>query len=199
MDTQGNGDIMYGRIYPQPAGGRSFTDRMIAVARLDRSAYEEVEHDRNATSQAAIVILVAAVAAAIGQVDEGGRGLIAGLIGGLLAWVVSSAFIYVAGTRVIPSDRVEATVGQVLRTQGFAAAPNLLLVVAAFPLFGGLIAFAVGIWYLITRIVAIQAALETSVLRAIGIAVIAVILEFLVLGIMGLIFGVGLFAVGSVL
>ncbi len=190
---------MYGRTYLQPAGSRSFTDRLIAIARLDRSAYEEVEHDRGATSQAAIVILVAAVAAAIGQVDEGGRGLIAGLLGGLLAWVVSSAFIYVAGTRVIPSDRVEANLGQVLRTQGFAASPNLLLVVAAIPLFGGLVAFAVGIWYLITRIIAIQAALETSVLRAIGIAIIAVILEFVVLGIMGLIFGVGLFAVGSIL
>ena len=188
---------MYGRTYLQPAGGRSFMDRLIAVARLDRSAYEEIEHDRGATSQAAIVILVAAVAGAIGQVNEGGNGLIAGFLGGFLAWVVSSAFIYFVGTRVIPSDRVEADLGQVLRTQGFAAAPNLLLVVAAFPLFGGLVAFAVAIWYLITRIIAIQAALETSVLRAIGIAALAVILEFIVLGVMGLIFGVGLFAVSS--
>ncbi len=190
---------MYGRTYLQTIGGRSFLDRTIAIARLDRSAYEEVEHDRGATSQAAIVILVAAVAAAIGQVDEGGRGIIAGLLGGLLALVVSSAFIYLAGTRVIPSAWVGATIGQVLRTQGFAAAPNLLLVVAAVPLFGGLVAFTVAIWYLITRIVAIQAALETSVGRAIGIAIVAVILEFIVLGIIGLIFGVGLFAIGSVL
>jgi hypothetical protein len=190
---------MYGGAYLQPAGRRSFTDRMVAAARLDRSAYEEVEHDRSATSQAAIVIVIAAVAAAIGQVDEGGNGLIAGLLGGLLAWVVSSAFIYFAGTRILPTDRVEATVGQVLRTQGFAAAPNLLLFVAAIPLFGGLVAFAVGIWYLVTRIIAIQAALETSLGRAIGIGIVAVILEFVVLGIMGLIFGVGLFAIGTVL
>lgn len=190
---------MYGGTYLQPAGRRSFTDRLIAVARLDRSAYEEVEHDRGATSQAAIVILVTAVAAAIGQVSEGGNGLIAGLLGALFAWVVSSAFIYVAGTRIIPSDRTEASIGQVLRTQGFAAAPNLLLVVAAIPLFGGLVAFAVGIWYLVTRVIAIQAALESSLGRAIGIAVVAVILEFIVLGIMGLIFGVGLFAIGSVI
>ena len=189
---------MYGGTYTQPAGRRSFTDRMVAAARLDRSAYEEVEHDRGATSQAAIVILVAAVAAAIGQADEGGNGLVAGLIGGLLAWLVSSAFIYVAGTRIIPSDRVEADLGQVLRTQGFAAVPNLLLFVAAIPLFGGLVALAVGIWYLITRVIAIQAALESSLGRAVGIAIIAVILEFIVLGLIGLVFGVGLFAIGTI-
>ena len=190
---------MYGGAYLQPAGRRTFTDRMLAAARLDRSAYEEVEHDRSATSQAAVVILITAIAAAIGNVNDGGNGLIAGLLGALLAWVVSSAFIYFAGTRIIPSDRVEATVGQVLRTQGFAAAPNLLLVVAAIPLFGGLVAFAVAIWYLVTRIMAIQAALETSVLRAIVIGVVAVILEFIVLGIMGLIFGVGLFAISTLI
>ena len=190
---------MYGRPYLPMIGRRSFTDRLIATARLDRSAFEEVEHDTTATSQAALVILIAGIAGAIGHVGDGGNGLIAGLLGGLLAWVVSSAFIYFAGTKVIPSDRVEATVGQVLRTQGFAAAPNLLLVVAAIPLFGGLVAFAVAIWYLVTRIMAIQAALETSVLRAIVIGVVAVILEFIVLGIMGLIFGVGLFAISTLI
>ncbi|HEV2529487.1 MAG TPA: YIP1 family protein [Thermomicrobiales bacterium] len=187
-------DMMYGTGSP-----RSFGDRLLAAARLDRTVYEEVEHDRSATGQAAMVILVAAVAAAIGQAGDGTNGLVAGLLGGFLGWVVSSAFIYFAGTRVVPSARVEADLGQVLRTQGFAAAPTLLLVVAAIPLLGGLIAFAVGIWYIITRVVAIQAALEASLGRAIGIAIVAVILEFIVLGIMGLIFGVGLFAVGTLI
>lgn len=182
-----------------PYRQRSFTGRMLGVARLDRGAYEEVEHDRGATGQAALVILFAAVAAAIGNVDDGGRGLIAGLLGAVLAWVVGAAFIFLAGTKVIPSDRVEADLGQVLRTQGFAAAPNLLLFVAAIPLFGGLVALIVGLWYLVTRVIAVQAALEASLPRAIGIAVVAVVLEFIVLGLLGLVFGVGLFAVGAIL
>ncbi len=178
---------------------RSFTDRLLAAARLDRSVYEEVEHDRGATSQAAIVILVAAVAAAIGQVDDGANGLIAGLLGGVLGWVVSSLFIYVVGTRIVPADRTQADIGQVLRTQGFAAAPTLLLVVAAIPLFGGLVALVVGLWYVITRLIAIQAALEASFLRSIGIALIAVLLEAIVLGLLGFVFGVGLFAIDTIL
>jgi hypothetical protein len=185
--------------YAYPVGNRTFVDRVLGAARLDRSAYEEVERDRGATGQAAMVILFAAVAAAVGGAGDGGRGLIAGLLGGLLGWVVSSAFIYVVGTRVIPSDRTEADYGQVLRTQGFAAAPTLLLVVAALPLFGGLVALGVGLWYVVTRVVAIQAALEVSLGRAVGIAIVAVILDFLVIGLLGLVFGAGLFAVNTLL
>jgi hypothetical protein len=180
----------------RPWGRRSFTDRLVAAAKLDRSAYEEVEHDRTATGQAAIVILAAAVAAAIGSAGDGGRGIIAGLLGALLAWVVSSAFIYVVGTRVIPAQLTQADLGQVLRTQGFAAAPNLLLVIAIIPFFGWFVAAGVALWYIVTRVVAIQAALEASALRAIGIAVLAVILEFIVLGLVGLVFGAGLFTLG---
>ena len=185
--------------FARPAGPtRSFTDRMIGAARLDRTVYEEVEHDTTATTQAAIVIVIAAIASAIGGLSGGWQGALSGLIGALLGWVISSGFIYLVGTRLIPSDRVEADLGQVLRTQGFAAVPNFLLVVAAIPILGPLVALVVFVWYIITRIIGIQSSLETSVPRAIAIAIIAVILQAIVLAIIAAIFGVGIYAIDSI-
>ncbi len=183
----------------QPVGpNRPFTDRLIGAARLDRSVYEEVERDTTATTQAAIVVVIASIASAIGGLSGGWQGALTGLIGALLGWVVSSAFIYIVGTRIIPSDRVEADMGQVLRTQGFATVPNFLLVVAAIPYLGPVVALIVFVWYIIARIIGIQSALETSVPRAIAIAIIAVILQTIVLAIIAAIFGVGIYAIDSI-
>ena len=49
---------------------------MIGAARLDPHVYEEVEGDRSATSQAMMVVVIAALAAGIGTLGAGG---IAGL------------------------------------------------------------------------------------------------------------------------
>ncbi len=183
----------------QPVGSnRSFSDRLIGAARLDRSVYEEVERDTTATTQAAIVVAIAAIASAIGGLSGGWQGAVSGLIGALIGWVVSSAFIYIVGTRIIPSDRVQADMGQVLRTQGFASVPNFLLVVAAIPVLGPLVALVVFVWYIITRIIGIQSALETSVPRAVAIAIIAVILQVIATVIIAAIFGVGIYAIDSI-
>ena len=48
-----------------PGRGRSMTDRMIGAATLDIATYEEVEHDTSATTQAAIVVGIVAVCAAV--------------------------------------------------------------------------------------------------------------------------------------
>ena len=189
---------MYGaRTQGQPVGGQSFTERMIGAARIDRSTYEEVEHDTSATTQAAMIVVIAAIAGAIGGAGHGWNGVVAGLLGALLGWVVSSVFIYLVGTRFIPAPQTEADLGQVLRTQGFAAVPTFLLIFGGIPVLGGIIALIVGIWYIITRIVGIQSALEASSGRAIVIAILAVVLQTIVIGILSLIFGVGLFALGS--
>lgn len=189
---------MYGtRMQPRPVGAQSFTDRMIGAARIDRPTYEEVEHDTGATTQAAMIVVVAAIAGAIGGAGHGWSGVAAGLLGALLGWVISSAFIYLVGAKFIPSPQTEADLGQVLRTQGFAAVPTFLLIFGGIPVLGGMVALIVGVWYIITRIVGIQSALEASAGRAIVIAIIAVILQTIVISILSLIFGVGLFALGS--
>ena len=62
-------------------------DRMMGAAFLNVATYEEVEADTTATSQAAMVVLLGAIAQAIGGVGHGGTGIIVGAIAALLGWL----------------------------------------------------------------------------------------------------------------
>jgi hypothetical protein len=53
------------------AGQRSIVERAMGAAQLDVATYEEVEADRSATGQAAVVVAVTAVASAIGGSGQG--------------------------------------------------------------------------------------------------------------------------------
>ena len=62
---------------------------MIGAARLDPHVYEEVEGDRSATSQAMMVVVIAALAAGIGTLGAGGIvGLVFGVVFGLISWAI---------------------------------------------------------------------------------------------------------------
>lgn len=52
-------------------GDRTFVQRMMGAAMLDISTYEEVEHDLDATGQAALVVIIVAICSAIGGLDNG--------------------------------------------------------------------------------------------------------------------------------
>jgi len=55
---------------------RSLVERAIGCARLDAGAFEEVEADETATSQAAAIVFLAAVASGIGNINENVKSLI---------------------------------------------------------------------------------------------------------------------------
>jgi hypothetical protein len=173
-----------------PGRTQSFTDRLIGAARLDDRTYEEVEHDTTATGQAAAVVIIAAIAAAIGGAAEGNEGLIAGVLGTLIGWVVSSAFVYFIGTQLLPSAQTQADLGQVLRTMGFAEVPSFLLVLGFIPVIGALAALVVFVWAILTRITAIRAALEVSTGRAVGIGIMAVLIYALIVAALSILLNV---------
>src|SRR5687768_9766095 len=102
----------------QSALGQSIIDRAMGVLQLNDSTYEEIEHDTAATTQAAIVVAVVAVAGAIGGLSDGGSGFIYGLFSAFIWWLVGSAVIYFVGTRILASAETEADLGQVLRLVG---------------------------------------------------------------------------------
>jgi hypothetical protein len=135
----------------------SLVDRMRRAALLDASLYEEVEHDTSATGQAAVVVALAAVAAAVGNAFRGGPGLFSGLVGTLVGWAVWSGIAYVVGTRLFGG---RATWGELLRTVGFAQAPGVLLALAVVPVLGRLVQLVVAVWLLATGFVALRQALD---------------------------------------
>ena len=143
---------------------RSIVDRMRGAAMFDVPTYEEVEHDTSATGQAAIVVVLAAVAAGIGNAFRGGPGIIGGIVASLLGWVAWSGITYFVGTRVFKGT---ATWGELARTLGFAQAPGVLMVAAIVPLLGWVVRIAVGLWMLGTGIVAIRQALDIDTGKAV--------------------------------
>src|SRR5215218_10297858 len=111
----------------QAAAGGSLVERMIGAARLDSRTYEDVEHDVSATSQAAIVVVLAAIAGGIGAIREDGfGGLIFGVITGIIGWVIFAGLCYFVGTRLLGVSQTSASWSEVARALGFSYTPNLL-------------------------------------------------------------------------
>ena len=64
----------------QLSSSSSFVDRVIGAIRLDPATYEEVEHDTDATWQAALVVAVAAIFSGVGSSGGDTQGLIGGVL-----------------------------------------------------------------------------------------------------------------------
>ena len=141
-----------------------FLGRMIGAAKLDAGIYEEVEHDEDATIQAAGVVALVAICAAIGGATDGSGGVISRPIGALIGWFVWSGLTYAIGTRLL--DGV-ATWGEMLRTIGFAHSPGVLYLLAGAPGLGFLVNGLVGIWTLVASVVAIRQGLDFTTGKAI--------------------------------
>lgn len=154
-------------------GRSSFVERMIGAARLDGAVYEEIEHDRGATRQAAQVVVLSSLAAGVAAFFAIGLGgLIFISLFGLISWALYAYVTYVIGTRLLAGPETSADWGELARTLGFAQAPGLLAVVGVVPVLGILVGAVVSIWLLLTTVVALRAALDFSTGRAIATAVI---------------------------
>ena len=164
----------------EATGRRSFVERMIGAARLDSSIYEEVEHDRGATRQAAQVVVLSSAAAGLAALFAiGFAGLIFISLIGLISWALYAYVTYLIGTRLLAGPDTSADWGELARALGFAQAPGVLAIVGVVPALAILASAVISIWVLITTVVALRAALDFTTGRAIGTA----ILGWLALGI----------------
>lgn len=172
---------------------RTIIDRMIGAAKLDVPTYEEVEHNESLTTQAAMVVAIAAVARAIGGVDGGSAQILSGLMTALSMWIVWAGITYVIGDKLLGGT---ATWGELLRTLGFAQAPGVLAIVGVIGPISGVTEIVVSIWLLVAGIVAIRQALDfgtgkailTAVLGWLAAMVVAVLIAIAIGG-MAAIFG----------
>lgn len=145
----------------QPAPKGSMVERMIGAATLDVATYEAVEHDTTATTQAGLIIVLAAIAQGVASPYTG---VIYGIISSLIGWFAMAGLIYFIGTRLFGGT---ATWGELLRTLGFAASPGLLYILGLLPLLGVILMFVVFIWVLVCVVVAIRQALDVTTGKAI--------------------------------
>lgn len=138
----------------------SLIGRMIGAAKLDVATYEEVEHDTSATTQAGLVVVLAAIAQGIASP----AGVISGIIGSLIGWLAMAGLTYFIGTRLFKGT---ATWGELLRTLGFATAPGILYIVGIIPILGWLASLAIMIWVLVAVVIAIRQALDVTTGKAV--------------------------------
>ncbi|MEJ7811339.1 MAG: YIP1 family protein [Gemmatimonadaceae bacterium] len=164
---------------------RSITDRMRGAAMLDVPTYEEVEADTTATGQAATVVAIVAVCAAIGGAGHGRAGIIGGLLSAFVGWLIWSGVTYLIGDKLLGGT---ATWGELLRTLGFAQAPGVLYALGIIPYVGGFVTALVWVWTLVAGIIAIHQALDFDTGRAILTAFIgwlAIVIPMALLGAFG--------------
>jgi hypothetical protein len=156
-------------------------DRMLRAARLDVPTYEEIERNENATLQAFVVVVLVAAAGGLGLLFvDGVSGLFGGIARAIFSWIIFALVAYVVGTKLIPDPQTRSSVDELMRTTGFAQTPGLLGILAFIPILGWLVAIAAWVWTVVAVIVALRQALDTSTIRAIGIALISLVIIFLI-------------------
>jgi len=163
---------------------RSMVNRMKGAAMLDVQTYEEVEADSTATGQAAAVVLIVAVAQAIGGVAYGDLRIVGAAVAAVVGWLLWSGITYLIGDKLLGGT---ATWGELLRTIGFAQTPGILGVLGGIPLLGWFVRIVVFVWLLIAGIIAIRQALDFST----GKAIVTAVVGWLALAALSLILGVG--------
>ena len=171
-------------------------NRMIRAAKLEPDLYEEVEADEGALEQAIAVVLISSLAAGIGGLRVGGLGgLIVGVIGALFGWVVWAGIVYIVGTNLLPGQKTETDMPEMLRTLGFASAPGVIRILGIIPGLGFITALIASIWSLAAMVIAVRQALDyDNTGRAILVCVIGWVVSLIVFGIIATLFGLSLVA-----
>jgi hypothetical protein len=147
---------------------RPFGDRLLGAAAFDVSTYEELEADTTATPQAALVVALVAISAAIGASQAGPAEVLGRLVTELLGWLLWSGITYLIGDKLLGGT---ATWGELQRTIGFAQAPGLLSALRAVPALSAAVEVMVALWKLFAVIVAIRQALDFGTGKALATAI----------------------------
>ena len=165
-------------------------DRVVRVFKLDTKVFEEIEHDPNATIQAAIIVTIVALLSAFGSAFGaiiGDRSTIgsffSSLVWAFLGWLLWSAVTYFVGTSVFKG---RATLDEMLRVIGFSYAPQMLAII---PCFGGIVGW---LWSLLAGFLAIRQGLDLDDTNACLTIIIGFFLYLIGFAVLGTITG-GLF------
>ena len=159
-----------------------FINRIIRACKLDVNLYEEVEADKSATFQAALVVVLSSLAAGVGAISLGATNFLMAPILSLVSWYIWAYLIYFIGVKLFPEKNTKADHGELLRTIGFSSAPGLIRIFGFTPELMSITFIGGGIWMLIAMIVAVRQALDyQSTWRAIGVVVIGFLVQAIVL------------------
>lgn len=146
----------------------NFVERMIGAATLNVPIVEEIEADTEYTVPALGVVVLSAVAAAVGGWGGGVQGAAVLLVSSLFGWVFWAFMTWIIGTKFLATSDTKSDMGELMRTTGFAQSPGLLRVFCGIPVIGRILDIVVLIWLFVAMIVAVRQSLDySSTLRAV--------------------------------
>jgi len=148
----------------------SFLKRIFRAIKIDPELYEEVEHDKSATLQAATVVILSSLAAGVGAISMGASNFLLGPTLSLVNWFIWAFFIFIVGTKLFPDKQTKSNVGELLRTIGFASAPGIIRVLGLTPELMLVSFVGAQFWILACMVVAVRQALDyKSLWKAFGV------------------------------
>jgi hypothetical protein len=172
-------------------------NRAIRAAKLETAFYNEVEADTSLNQEALMVVVVVSVLSAIGSflgnlilgsLTAAIFGLIWGVIWGVVGYYLWAYLTQFIGTKLFGGT---ADVGELLRTLGYASAPNALGLLALIPCVGSLAALAGSIWALVAGVVAVREALDFDTTKAVLTVIIGWVIVLIISMVVGMALGFG--------
>ena len=155
-----------------------FVNRIIRACKLDVSLYEEVEADKSATFQAALVVVLSSLAAGVGAISLGASNFLMAPVLSLISWYIWAYLIYLIGAKLFPEPTTKSDHGELLRTIGFSSAPGLIRVFSFSPELMTVTFIGSSFWMLACMVVAVKSALDyESIWKALGVVVVAWLIQ----------------------
>lgn len=177
-------------------------NRAMRAARLDVTLFQEVEKDTTLNREALMVVVFATILAGIGSLIGGlttGLGAVLLIVVWTVFWGIAGYYLWAYLTWFIGTRLFQGTAepGELLRTLGYASAPQALGFFSFIPCAGAIVALLASIWALVAGVIAVREALNVDT----GKAVITVAIGWVVVFVIGLvvtgILGVGAIGLGA--
>ena len=151
-----------------------FLNRVFRAIKIDVDLYEEVEADKKATFQAAIVVVLSSLAAGVGAIHLGVSNFLLAPILSLASWYIWAYIIYIFGVKIFPDSKTKSNHGELLRTIGFSSAPGIIRIFGFTPELMSVTFIGSAFWMLACMVVAVKSALDyNSMWKAFGIVILA--------------------------
>lgn len=156
-------------------------NRMVRAARLEPAFYREMAEDPKAINHSRWVVVIYAMAAAMGAFGKaGGMAVNTSVVIILLGWYIWAFSIYFIGTRFLPEPDTPQDRKAVMRALGYAAAPGIARLLGLIPGLGLPVLIGGIVWMLAAGVIATKEALNyTSFGRAAGVCIVCGILSLL--------------------
>ena len=173
-------------------------DRIMRAIRLDASVFREIAEDKNAMTEAAIIVVIVAILSSIGSAIGSDSFFVTLIVTLLLAilvnWLFWAVLTYFVGVYVFQG---KSDIPEMMRVLGYANAPNLLGLFAFIPCVGWIIAIAGAILAFIAGFMAVREAMEFDTSKAILTVLISWVISFAISIGVGIVVGGGMAAVST--